>query len=82
MKQLAGVQDGHFVDNLTIGAPVVASLRKHTDAFLDCHLMVSEPAKWVQVCAPSEAPQPMLEPRSVAYQLQDALYDARRQQTV
>jgi ribulose-phosphate 3-epimerase len=44
------VQDGHFVKNLTIGPPVVASLRKHSDeAFLDCHLMVSEPAKWVEV---------------------------------
>ena len=42
-------QDGHFVDNLTIGAPVVASLRKHTAAFLDCHLMVAQPSKWVQV---------------------------------
>ncbi|KAJ3216451.1 hypothetical protein HK099_005853 [Clydaea vesicula] len=30
------------------GAPVVKSLRKHTNAFLDCHLMVSEPEKWVK----------------------------------
>ena len=40
-------QDGHFVPNLTLGAPIVKSLRKHTDAYLDCHLMVSEPEKWV-----------------------------------
>lgn len=33
--------------NLTWGAPVVASLRKHTDAFLDCHLMVSRPSQWI-----------------------------------
>ena len=35
--------DRHFVPNLTIGAPVIKALRKHTDAFLDCHLMVSKP---------------------------------------
>ena len=30
----------HFVPNLTLGAPVVKALRRHTGAFLDCHLMV------------------------------------------
>ena len=35
--------DGHYVPNLTIGPPVVASLRPHTDLFLDCHLMVDNP---------------------------------------
>lgn len=41
------VMDGHFVDNLTIGAPIVKCLRKHTKAFLDVHLMVTAPEKWV-----------------------------------
>lgn len=53
LTQLCGVcmcvQDGHFVPNLTIGAPVVQSLRKHSDAFFDCHLMVTSPQQWVQV---------------------------------
>jgi ribulose-phosphate 3-epimerase len=35
--------DGHYVPNLTIGPPVVKALRKHTDLFLDCHLMVDNP---------------------------------------
>jgi len=41
------VMDGHFVPNLAIGIPEVQSLRKHTKAFLDCHLMVSHPEKWI-----------------------------------
>lgn len=35
--------DGHFVNNLTIGPPVVKSLRPHTSAYLDCHLMCTDP---------------------------------------
>lgn len=34
--------------NLTLGAPIVKSLRKHTGAFLDVHLMVTNPAQWVK----------------------------------
>jgi len=43
------VMDGHFVPNLTFGAPLVKSLRsREVDAILDVHLMVSEPEKWIQ----------------------------------
>lgn len=39
------VMDGHFVPNLTIGAPVVKSLRPVTKLPLDCHLMIENPEK-------------------------------------
>ncbi len=37
------VMDGHFVPNLSIGAPVVKCLRPKTDLYLDCHLMIDNP---------------------------------------
>ena len=37
--------DGHYVPNLSIGPPVVKALRKCTDLYLDCHLMVDNPAR-------------------------------------
>jgi ribulose-phosphate 3-epimerase len=40
------VMDGHFVPNITIGPPVVASLRKATRAILDVHLMIEDPDKY------------------------------------
>ncbi|ERG69393.1 ribulose-phosphate 3-epimerase [Segniliparus rugosus] len=40
------VMDNHFVPNLTLGAPVVASIKKATDIPLDCHLMIEDPARW------------------------------------
>jgi ribulose-phosphate 3-epimerase len=40
------VMDSHFVPNLTIGLPVVESLRKATDTPLDCHLMIEDPDRW------------------------------------
>ncbi len=40
------VMDGHFVPNITIGLPVVKSLRKETDMTIDCHLMISEPSRY------------------------------------
>jgi ribulose-phosphate 3-epimerase len=40
------VMDAHFVPNLTIGLPVVKSLRKATALPLDCHLMIEDPDRW------------------------------------
>lgn len=42
------VMDGAFVPNITIGIPVVKSLRKATDMFLDVHLMIDRPVRYVK----------------------------------
>jgi ribulose-phosphate 3-epimerase len=42
------VMDGHFVPNLSIGLPVLKSLRKLTRLPLDAHLMISEPARYLR----------------------------------
>ncbi len=42
------IMDAHFVPNLTIGPPVVQSLRKHTGVFFDCHLMMTSPGDYLQ----------------------------------
>ncbi len=47
--------DGHYVPNLTIGPPVVAALRPHTDLFLDCHLMVDNPGRLLEAFAKAGA---------------------------
>lgn len=49
------VMDGHFVPNISIGPPVVKSIRKATDMFLDCHLMISNPSDYVESFASSGA---------------------------
>ncbi len=49
------VMDGHFVPNLTIGPPVVASIRRHTDAYLDCHLMMTNPGHYLKAFADAGA---------------------------
>jgi ribulose-phosphate 3-epimerase len=63
------IMDGHFVPNITFGAPVVASIRSHvprpaktstprstlgTGAF-DCHMMISEPHRWASTFAKAGA---------------------------
>ena len=54
-----------------MGAPIIKSLRKHTDAFLDCHLMVTHPEQWVDDFSKAGASQftfhieATLDPRSL-----------------
>jgi ribulose-phosphate 3-epimerase len=49
------IMDGHFVPNLTIGPPVVKSLRKATDLPLDCHLMIENPDEFIPAFADAGA---------------------------
>ena len=49
------VMDGHFVPNITIGAPVVASLRSWTHLPLDVHLMIEQPERYISHFADSGA---------------------------
>ncbi len=49
------VMDGHFVPNVSLGPPVVASLRRYSSRFFDCHLMMSEPGRYLEAFARSGA---------------------------
>jgi len=49
------VMDGHFVPNLTLGPPVVKSLRRVTDLPLDCHMMIENPDEFVEPFADAGA---------------------------
>ena len=49
------VMDGHFVPNITLGPPVVQSLRKHTSLPLDCHLMIENPDNFIPAFAEAGA---------------------------
>ncbi len=51
------VMDGHFVPNLTVGPPVVASIRKVTRLRLDCHLMIEDPDTYAPIFIANGADQ-------------------------
>ncbi len=42
------IMDGHFVPNITFGPPIVAKLRKHSNAVFDTHLMITDPEKYAK----------------------------------
>lgn len=77
------VMDGHFVPNISFGPPVIASLKKtvRSSAFLDCHLMVSEPEKWIAPMAKAgvdlftfhiESDMPSNDPKVLIEQIKEA----------
>jgi len=49
------VMDGIFVPNITVGIPVVKSIRAHTGMFLDVHLMITKPARYIEAFAQAGA---------------------------
>jgi ribulose-phosphate 3-epimerase len=49
------VMDGHFVPNVSIGPPVVHSLRPYSTRFFDCHLMMTEPGRYLEAFQKSGA---------------------------
>ncbi len=49
------VMDGNFVPNITIGPPVIKSLRSHTDLFFDVHIMICDPLFWIDQFADAGA---------------------------
>jgi ribulose-phosphate 3-epimerase len=49
------VMDGHFVPNISLGPPVIASLSEATDLYLDCHLMITDPLRFLEPMASAGA---------------------------
>jgi len=49
------VMDGHFVPNISLGPPVISSLAKATDLYLDCHLMITDPLRYLEALKASGA---------------------------
>ena len=45
------VMDGHFVPNISLGPPVIKSLRPYSQKFFDCHLMMSDPGRYLEAFA-------------------------------
>lgn len=42
------IMDGSFVPNITFGPPIIKAMRKKSDLFFDCHLMIEEPGRYIQ----------------------------------
>lgn len=76
------VMDGHFVPNISLGAPIIESLRKEIPKdqgiFFDCHMMVSKPEQWVEDIAKAGGDQYTFhieatnDPKALIKQIRDA----------
>ena len=64
------VMDGHFTPNITLGPPVVASLRRHCEVPMDVHLMITEPEEFVEDFANAGAD-------IISFQIEAALHPHR-----
>jgi ribulose-phosphate 3-epimerase len=71
------VMDGHFVPNISIGVPVVESLRKATRLPLDVHLMIEKPEQYVEAFADAGADTLIVHPEAT-YHLQKVLAAIRQ----
>ena len=71
------VMDGHFVPNLTFGAPLVKALRRFTDVPLDCHLMVEHPEQYIEPFADAGATGLTIHPEATVH-LERHLTEIRR----
>lgn len=78
------VMDGHFVPAISFGPYVIECLRKHVpDVHFDCHMMTSEPEKWIESVAKAQSPSggklcytfhyEATEPRGITQQVIDAI---------
>jgi ribulose-phosphate 3-epimerase len=71
------VMDGHFVPNLTIGPPVVASIRKITRMTLDVHLMITDPGKYAPMFIDAGADQVLVHQEACPH-LDGTLHEIQR----
>lgn len=68
------VMDGFFVPNISIGIPVLKSVRKMTDMFLDVHLMIDKPGRYAKAFCDAEADLVMFHVEADSYQnISDAI---------
>jgi len=73
------VMDFHFVPNLTFGPPIIQALRKYVgpDVFLDCHLMIENPGKWISEFQKAGASQLILHIATISDNTKETIASVR-----